>query len=149
MMEERWSYVCNGTLEGQEKFAQRFLDEAVVREQPAGTYLVPPGRSCGLPVSAVGRRGGKQRDTGGRQEEDQYAVHRNEPAGCFMPGRGGLHGESALPYQGKNRQSPPAGGPGPGRRRCCCRWQCARPTRCRACTGSCGNRCFCLRRNIY
>ena len=38
-MEERWSYVCNGTLEGQEKFAQRFLDEAAVREQPAGTYL--------------------------------------------------------------------------------------------------------------
>ena len=42
-MEERWSYVCNGTLEGQEKFAQRFLDEAAVREQPAGTYLCRQG----------------------------------------------------------------------------------------------------------
>lgn len=43
MMEERWSYVCNSTLEGQEKFAQRFLDEAAVREQPAGTYLCRQG----------------------------------------------------------------------------------------------------------
>lgn len=42
-MEEQWSYVCNGTLEGQEAFAQRFLSEAVQREQPAGTYLCRQG----------------------------------------------------------------------------------------------------------
>ncbi len=42
-MEDRWSYVCNGTLKGQEVFAQRFLSEAAQREQPVGTYLCRQG----------------------------------------------------------------------------------------------------------
>ncbi len=42
-MDDQWSYVCNGTLLGQEAFVERFLSEAAVKEQPPGTYLSRQG----------------------------------------------------------------------------------------------------------
>ena len=42
-MDDQWSFVCNGTLRGYEEFLERFVGEAVQKEQRQGTYLLRQG----------------------------------------------------------------------------------------------------------